>query len=49
MVVEFLDNDLKACMDMSKTPFSIAEVSERTGGHEDALIKTWSSLCWCGR
>mmetsp|Transcript_2644 Transcript_2644/g.4829 ORF Transcript_2644/g.4829 Transcript_2644/m.4829 type:complete len:253 (+) Transcript_2644:193-951(+) len=26
MVMEFLENDLKACMDMSKTPFSIAEV-----------------------
>jgi hypothetical protein len=26
MVMEFLENDLKACMDMSKTPFSISEV-----------------------
>jgi hypothetical protein len=26
MVMEFLENDLKACMDMSKTPFSVSEV-----------------------
>ena len=26
MVMEFLENDLKACMDMSASPFSMAEV-----------------------
>ena len=26
MVMEYLENDLKACMDMTKTPFSVSEV-----------------------
>ena len=29
MVMEYLENDLKACMEMSKSPFSISEVSSR--------------------
>ena len=55
MVMEYLENDLKACMDMSKSPFSVSEVRRliykiivaltRQCTFVDACYVSWQFCC----
>jgi hypothetical protein len=38
MVMEYLENDLKSCMDMSASPFSMAEVSAPSSTHPSTIV-----------